>query len=223
MTDAAPLALVAWLLPAAAFVLLARAPSRSSRRAAGRLRRPCWSPPGRCGRRGAPGARRRPASSAACCGSGCRSRAGRWRMVGVLADPDSTLDAAARGGRVVPRPALLARLSRRRAARPSLGRYYAYQSLFAFSMMGLVLAPGFVQLFVCWELVGLCSYLLDRLLVPAPGGGARGREGLLDHQGGRRRPPGRHRAAVAAGGHPRLPRAARAGGRRRAAAPAGSS
>ena len=43
---------------------------------------------------------------------------------------------------------------------PSLGRYYAYQSLFAFSMMGLVLAPNFVQLFVCWELVGLCSYLL---------------------------------------------------------------
>jgi NADH-quinone oxidoreductase subunit L len=43
---------------------------------------------------------------------------------------------------------------------PSLGRYYAYQSLFAFSMMGLVLAPNFVQLFIGWELVGLCSYLL---------------------------------------------------------------
>ena len=44
--------------------------------------------------------------------------------------------------------------------RRSLGRYYAYQSLFAFSMMGLVLAPNFLQLFICWELVGLCSYLL---------------------------------------------------------------
>ena len=43
---------------------------------------------------------------------------------------------------------------------PSVGRYYAYQSLFAFSMMGLVLAPNFVQLFISWELVGLCSYLL---------------------------------------------------------------
>jgi NADH-quinone oxidoreductase subunit L len=43
---------------------------------------------------------------------------------------------------------------------PALGRYYAYQSLFAFSMMGLVIAPNFVQLFICWELVGLCSYLL---------------------------------------------------------------
>jgi NADH-quinone oxidoreductase subunit L len=43
---------------------------------------------------------------------------------------------------------------------PSLGRYYAYQSLFAFSMMGLVLAPNMLQLFICWELVGVCSYLL---------------------------------------------------------------
>jgi NADH-quinone oxidoreductase subunit L len=43
---------------------------------------------------------------------------------------------------------------------PALGRYYAVQSLFAFSMMGLVLAPNLLQLFMCWELVGVCSYLL---------------------------------------------------------------
>ncbi|HSE92571.1 MAG TPA: NADH-quinone oxidoreductase subunit L [Methylomirabilota bacterium] len=43
---------------------------------------------------------------------------------------------------------------------PGLGRYYTYQSLFAFSMLGLVLAPNFLQMFVFWELVGLCSYLL---------------------------------------------------------------
>ena len=42
----------------------------------------------------------------------------------------------------------------------ALGRYYTYQSLFVFSMLGLVLAPGFLQMFVFWELVGLCSYLL---------------------------------------------------------------
>jgi NADH-quinone oxidoreductase subunit L len=41
--------------------------------------------------------------------------------------------------------------------RPSLGRYYAYHSLFAFSMLGLVLSPTFLQMFVFWELVGLCS------------------------------------------------------------------
>jgi NADH-quinone oxidoreductase subunit L len=43
---------------------------------------------------------------------------------------------------------------------PSLGRYYAYHSLFAFSMLGLVLSATYLQMFVFWELVGLCSYLL---------------------------------------------------------------
>src|SRR2546428_996920 len=43
---------------------------------------------------------------------------------------------------------------------PSLGRYYTYQSLFAFSMFGLILCLCFIQMFVFWELVGLCSYLL---------------------------------------------------------------
>ena len=42
----------------------------------------------------------------------------------------------------------------------SLGRYFTYQALFAFSMMGVVIAPNLLQLFICWELVGLCSYLL---------------------------------------------------------------
>jgi len=42
----------------------------------------------------------------------------------------------------------------------ALGRYYLYQSLFAFSMLGLVFAPNLLQLYVFWELVGLCSYLL---------------------------------------------------------------
>jgi len=43
---------------------------------------------------------------------------------------------------------------------PAFGRYYAYHSLFVFSMMGVVLAPNLLQLFICWELVGVCSYLL---------------------------------------------------------------
>jgi NADH-quinone oxidoreductase subunit L len=44
--------------------------------------------------------------------------------------------------------------------KPSLGRYYAWQSLFAFSMLGLVLASSVLQTYVFWELVGLCSFLL---------------------------------------------------------------
>lgn len=39
-------------------------------------------------------------------------------------------------------------------------RFFAYLSLFASSMLGLVIATNFLQLFVFWELVGLCSYLL---------------------------------------------------------------
>lgn len=39
-------------------------------------------------------------------------------------------------------------------------RYYCYQSLFAASMLGMVLATNLLQLFIFWELVGLCSYLL---------------------------------------------------------------
>ena len=40
------------------------------------------------------------------------------------------------------------------------GRYFTWQSLFLFTMQGLVIAPNILQLFICWELVGLCSYLL---------------------------------------------------------------
>lgn len=40
------------------------------------------------------------------------------------------------------------------------GRFFAYLSLFASAMLGFVIAVNFVQLFVFWELVGLCSYLL---------------------------------------------------------------
>jgi NADH-quinone oxidoreductase subunit L len=39
-------------------------------------------------------------------------------------------------------------------------RYFAYLSLFTFSMLGLVIADNYFQMFAFWELVGLCSYLL---------------------------------------------------------------
>lgn len=43
---------------------------------------------------------------------------------------------------------------------PSMSRFFAFLSLFAFSMIGIVLANNFIQLFIFWELVGLSSYLL---------------------------------------------------------------
>ncbi|MDE3067814.1 MAG: NADH-quinone oxidoreductase subunit L [Verrucomicrobiota bacterium] len=39
-------------------------------------------------------------------------------------------------------------------------RYFACLSLFTFSMLGIVLANNFIQLFISWELVGVSSYLL---------------------------------------------------------------
>jgi len=39
-------------------------------------------------------------------------------------------------------------------------RFFAFMSLFAFSMLGVVLANNFIQLFIFWELVGVSSYLL---------------------------------------------------------------
>jgi len=43
---------------------------------------------------------------------------------------------------------------------PSSPRFFAELSLFAFSMIGIVLSNNFIQLFIFWELVGLSSYLL---------------------------------------------------------------
>ncbi|MBM3324049.1 MAG: NADH-quinone oxidoreductase subunit L [Calditrichaeota bacterium] len=39
-------------------------------------------------------------------------------------------------------------------------RYFAFLSLFSFSMLELVLADSLILIYVGWELVGLCSYLL---------------------------------------------------------------
>lgn len=46
------------------------------------------------------------------------------------------------------------------AGDPGYSRYYAFQSLFAWAMMNMVIASSMLQLFVFWELVGLASYFL---------------------------------------------------------------
>ena len=43
---------------------------------------------------------------------------------------------------------------------PNYARYFSYLNLFVFSMLLLVLGANFVILFIGWEGVGLCSYLL---------------------------------------------------------------
>ena len=43
---------------------------------------------------------------------------------------------------------------------PGYVRFYAYLSIFSSSMLGLVISPNLVQIYIFWELVGMCSYLL---------------------------------------------------------------
>ncbi len=44
--------------------------------------------------------------------------------------------------------------------RGRFGRFFMFLSLFCFSMLNLVLADNLFQIFVSWELVGICSFLL---------------------------------------------------------------
>src|SRR5688572_161355 len=44
--------------------------------------------------------------------------------------------------------------------REHYGRYFSYLNLFVFSMLLLVMGSNFVIMFIGWEGVGLCSYLL---------------------------------------------------------------
>src|SRR6266536_69401 len=159
MTDPALPALLALLLPAAAFVILAVvAPLRRHGRAAAGLS-VLFAAGALAAAIGALRLTTRSGGLSEWLWTWIPAEAGPLATVGVLADGDSALMLV-----LVALISFLVQvyslgyLSEEPPA--SLGRYYTYQSLFAFSMMGLVLAPNFVQLFICWELVGLCSYLL---------------------------------------------------------------
>src|SRR5450432_2229889 len=50
-------------------------------------------------------------------------------------------------------------------------RFFAFMSLFTFSMLGIVLANNFMMLFIFWELVGVSSYLLIGFWFEKPSAG----------------------------------------------------
>jgi len=62
---------------------------------------------------------------------------------------------------------------------PRFGRFFAYMNLFVASMLLLVLADGFALLFVGWELVGLCSYLLISFWFEKPVAAAAGKKAFV--------------------------------------------
>ena len=62
---------------------------------------------------------------------------------------------------------------------PSYSRYFAYMSLFTASMIGIVLARSILQMYVFWELVGLCSYLLIGFWYELPAAAAAAKKAFL--------------------------------------------
>ena len=61
-------------------------------------------------------------------------------------------------------------------------RYFACLSLFTFSMLGIVLANNFLALFICWELVGVSSYLLIGFWFERPAAAEAGKKAFLTNR-----------------------------------------
>ncbi|CAL1239817.1 NADH-quinone oxidoreductase subunit L [Candidatus Methylocalor cossyra] len=62
---------------------------------------------------------------------------------------------------------------------PGYGRFFAYMNLFVAAMLTLVLADNLVLLYLGWEGVGLCSYLLIGFWYDNPQNGAAARKAFL--------------------------------------------
>jgi NADH-quinone oxidoreductase subunit L len=58
-------------------------------------------------------------------------------------------------------------------------RFFAFLGLFVFSMCTLVLAGDFILLYLGWELVGLCSYLLIGFYYPRPSAAAAAKKAFI--------------------------------------------
>jgi len=61
-------------------------------------------------------------------------------------------------------------------------RYFAFMSLFTFSMLGVVLANNFIELFIFWELVGVSSYLLIGFWFERPSAGDAAKKAFITNR-----------------------------------------
>ncbi len=68
-----------------------------------------------------------------------------------------------------------------------IGWYYAVLSLFTAAMLALVLSDNFLGLFMSWEVMGLCSYLLIGFWHEQEAPRLAQHQGVPHHQGGRPR------------------------------------
>ena len=62
---------------------------------------------------------------------------------------------------------------------PGSSRYFAEAALFTAAMLGLIYADNLLQLFIFWELVGLCSYLLIGFWYRKPSAAAAAKKAFL--------------------------------------------
>ena len=62
---------------------------------------------------------------------------------------------------------------------PGAARYFAEAALFTAAMLGLIYADNLLQLFIFWELVGLCSYLLIGFWYRKPSAAAAAKKAFL--------------------------------------------
>jgi NADH-quinone oxidoreductase subunit L len=58
-------------------------------------------------------------------------------------------------------------------------RFFAYLSFFSAAMLGVVIANSLLLLFVCWELVGLASYLLIGFWIDRPSAAAAAKKAFI--------------------------------------------
>ena len=64
----------------------------------------------------------------------------------------------------------------------SMARFFAFLSLFTFSMLGIVLANNFLQMFIFWELVGVSSYLLIGFWFEKPSAGDAAKKAFITNR-----------------------------------------
>src|SRR5215470_139215 len=58
-------------------------------------------------------------------------------------------------------------------------RFFAYLSFFSGAMLGLVISNSLLLLFICWELVGLASYLLIGFWIERPSAAAAAKKAFI--------------------------------------------
>jgi NADH-quinone oxidoreductase subunit L len=83
-------------------------------------------------------------------------------------------------------------------------RFFCFLSLFAGAMLGLLIANSLLLLFMCWEVVGLTSYLLIGFWYERPAAAAAAKKAFITTRIGDLGPAAGHGVALRANGHAAL-------------------